>query len=414
MSNPRNTRAAKRGRAATPARAQARPLVRKPSVSYSAATWDLEDLRALYRLNIAGNATKLSRKAMSRKLNEQNVDPKMFEEHAIAAMRIAYANDPTSADSLAESSSEDDSPDVGRSKRTRITDSAPHAQENNEVIDSLLEQIQVLNSRFKQFENGQSQAGKTAADKGTDLNEIISKFAADHALARSVVSKISEHLFTEIFETTRFSTFRKSLSTTSSPTVGNTGALSFQVANKKLSLPKTFGDFSNPLGILIDARRLFGAPGFEHDRKYMDWLRDVAFSTLSPLGVYSLDRHIRHEAACKQTPWWPIDGHVLAQGIMLVLPHIKATEFCAVCGGISHKVDTCPLSDTLAPSTTRPQNQVSFAPTVTPVKNGKRVPGICNAFWSPAGVCTNRGCSWSHKCSSCKGTNKHKAYCRRS
>ena len=63
-------------------------------------------------------------------------------------------------------------------------------------------------------------------------------------------------------------------------------------------------DYSAPIGISHQARQAFEVSGFEMNRLYVDFVRDIALHVLTPLGVFVLDRSIRQAAAREKIDWW--------------------------------------------------------------------------------------------------------------
>lgn len=360
---------------------------------------------------------------------QHNVNPTAFSDHAISSMRaqmekaaalpVVAAVHSVDADPDSEDSDPVEPPKSKRAKRAVAKNRNDLELEEEDQTDkkldlqALMDQVNDLSNRLK--ESDDAKKGIDDALSNDSKTTLIDRFANDNSLTRASVVKISSGLYTEIYETLQFSGFRNpSVQTGQSSSSGSQAVI--VSSTKKLMIPQDFGDFSAPIGTLSQARQAFEITGFKMDRFYVDFIRDVAFHVLSPLGVFVLDRTIRQNAARERIGWWPIPGPILATATLLVLPHVQTSVYCAICGALSHTDAMCPLSDVIS-SGVAPKKFSGVTP--LPLKNPSQAASkpVCRFFMRKNnGKCNpapGKSCKMSHLCPVCRGNNQHTSSCSR-
>lgn len=384
---------------------------------FSSVHWQLEDLRALASLTIGGDFSREGRVAITASLVEAKVDARPYNSQVIAAHRNALA----------------------RNKQPPV-DTGDDEIDGIPIVnmDSLQAQIALLQTQLTIAMQNKSvpvispPPAPNPPNQGNDplvVNVVsdkltrIEKFAQDFAVQKGSVAKAADGIYTEVWELARYSVHRQTQAATSS----TPGSMTFTTSSKKASLPHSFGDWSSQLGILENVRSAFAVQGSAADRFYVEFFRDTIWIMFTPLGVATMDRYVRMNAASKAIPWWPVPADVLTMALIFSLPHLQYPSFCNICGQINHSDSLCPLSDTLSPSSTSVPKQVQFASTAKPAPTKQPGPSGSPADISKVpcphfmrlgakGQCRpwkGTVCGHDHKCPFCKLTNKHKKQCAR-
>ena len=385
-----------------------------PAHDFSKSTWDINDLRALHALTLPGEPEKMNRNDLIKELRKANIDPGKFTDHSIAAMRGALPRAPDNESSSGEDSESQPSASrtKSRSKRQRVPVNLDPQDSN---LTALQNQIIELRSLLDTTIEAKTQSQGTSSnlieskqEEQSARSKQIDKFANDHSISKLTVSKIADAKYTEIYETVQFSSHRSHNLVSSSPS-NATNNITLLSTQKKQTIPSNFTEFSSSLSILMKARRLFVVKGWENDADYHDFIRDTAFNVFTPLGVFALDRNLRLQAARSLDPWWPIQNNALCMGIVVGLPHIKAS-FCKICGAIDHQSLVCPLADVLQDQTKK-RDDLLRPPGPKPPPNQNP---LCVKFMGPTGICKHRGCTFNHRCTYCKHSKgQHKKSCNR-
>jgi hypothetical protein len=380
-----------------------------PEDEYASQKWNIDDLRALASLAIGGDFSKTGRAAIAARLVAKKVNASVFSEQAIAAHRDALAkSNKASPPSDADEDSDDEIDGVAI-----VPETASGLAELKEKIKLLEAQVQAKNIGGTALANTPTQ-GNDPILATTDKITKIEKIAQDFAVQKTSVSKAAEGNYTEVWELSRYSVHRQTQAATSS----TPGQITLTTSTKKASLPQSFADWSSQIGVLEIIRQQFAVHGASSDRLYVDFFRDTIWVMFTPLGVATMDRHIRQNAASKAIAWWPIPADVLTMGLIFSLPHLQNPAFCQICGQVNHLDTLCPLSDALSPSI----KHVTFAPAIptnqpgTP--NAAASPTVCPHFMRPGalGKCKpwkGKVCSFIHICPSCKGNKHHTKKCNR-
>ena len=252
---------------------------------YSAAKWDLADLRALFHLSLPGDPYTTSRTKMVKELVEGGIKPTSQTDHALAAMRKAMEKARGTRNVAPENgkpSSDEDGETRATPKRRRLEVeqvlTAPPRYEESLELTALKERLHALEN--KQDDHGQARRPDESTGSFDQPNAyvlsnrqtLIEEFAMNNHLVKATVAKIAGGYYCEIYECVKFSSVRSQASlSTSERSSSGPGTTTLVAATKKVVIPQCFRDFSGPITVLMKARKLFSVVGHESDSEYVDF-----------------------------------------------------------------------------------------------------------------------------------------------